>query len=127
MKVSKPAIIGLSVVILALAVFFVFTPTGKATGKYDDFAKCLTDSGVTFYGAWWCPHCQNQKKMFGSSFEYLNQIECEKVPNSSRGVTIDACKQANITGYPTWIFNDGTRVAGEMSFQQLSEKTGCEL
>ena len=33
-------------------------------GELDQFALCLGDKGAVFYGAFWCPHCQNQKKMF---------------------------------------------------------------
>jgi thiol-disulfide isomerase/thioredoxin len=43
---------------IALAVWVYTSP-----GKYDEFAKCLTDNGAKFYGAFWCPHCQAQKKM----------------------------------------------------------------
>ena len=27
-------------------------------GKYDTFASCIKESGALFYGAFWCPHCQ---------------------------------------------------------------------
>jgi len=30
--------------------------------KHDAFARCLTDRGVKMYGAFWCPHCVEQKK-----------------------------------------------------------------
>ena len=46
--------------------------------KLDDFAKCLTQKSVVMYGAYWCPHCQAQKKLFGSSFKYVNYVECTK-------------------------------------------------
>ena len=28
------------------------------------------------YGAYWCPHCQAQKKVFGESFQYVPYVEC---------------------------------------------------
>jgi hypothetical protein len=31
----------------------------STAGKYDNFAKCLTEKGVEMYGASWCSHCQN--------------------------------------------------------------------
>ena len=30
-------------------------------GKLDVFARCLKEKQAVFYGAFWCPHCQNQK------------------------------------------------------------------
>lgn len=96
----------------------------RQPGKYDDFAKCLGDKGAKFYGAFWCPHCQNQKGMFGKSKKYLPYIECS-LPSGS-GQT-DICKEQKIDGYPTWEFADGSREGGEVVLSRLSEKTGCAL
>ena len=43
-------------------------------GKYDSFAQCLKDKGATFYGAFWCPHCQAQEKDFQASIQILENI-----------------------------------------------------
>jgi hypothetical protein len=94
------------------------------SGVYDSFAQCLTNKGVKFYGAFWCSHCQNQKKMFGSSAEYLPYIECSKP--DGRSLT-DACTEAKITSFPTWQLPDGTRREGEAPLALLAEQTGCEL
>jgi len=74
-------------------------PSGSAA-NYDALAKCLTDKGVKMYGAYWCPHCQNQKKAFGDSFQYINYIECADGQNGQTQI----CKDNGITGYPTWEF-----------------------
>lgn len=90
------------------------------------FAQCLADKGVKFYGAYWCPHCQAQKKVFGSrAASKLNYIECA-VPGNNSDQT-QTCKDANITSYPTWIFADGSRETGEKSLDDLAEKSGCSL
>src|SRR5271157_3119677 len=44
--------------------------------KDDGFARCLTERGVKMYGAWWWPHCIEQKEAFGASFEYAAYVEC---------------------------------------------------
>lgn len=93
-------------------------------GKYDAFAKCLEDKEATFYGAFWCPHCRNQKAMFGKSAEYLPYVECSTSDGKGQ---LQICREQNITGYPTWEFADGTRESGELSLKRLSEKTGCSL
>jgi hypothetical protein len=95
-------------------------------GKYDDLAKCLKDKGAVFYGAFWCPHCQNQKATFGKSAKYLPYVECS-LP-SGQGIT-NECKAREdiIKGYPTWLFPDGTTMSGEISLEVLAERTSCPL
>lgn len=90
---------------------------------YDTFAQCLGDAGAKFYGAYWCPHCQAQKKLFQNSTK-LPYVECSK-PNGQAQTQI--CIDKKITGYPTWEFKDGSRADGEQTFAQLSEKTGCAV
>src|SRR5512143_3304835 len=53
--------------------------------QYDGFAQCLKDRGVRMYGAWWCPHCQEQKEKFGeASFKLAPYVECG-VPGDIKG------------------------------------------
>ena len=93
-------------------------------GKFDAFASCLKDSGATFYGAFWCPHCENQKAMFGNSARLLPYVECSTPDARSQ---LSYCTQKGVGGYPTWEFNDGSRETGEVPLSKLAEKTGCEL
>lgn len=97
----------------------------SAPSKYDDFAKCLTAKGVKMYGAFWCPHCINQKNAFGSSFQYLDYQEC--TIDGQRNSFAQACKDAGIEGYPTWKFSNGTSKAGEVPFEDLASLSGCAL
>ncbi|OGZ62882.1 MAG: hypothetical protein A3C58_00465 [Candidatus Staskawiczbacteria bacterium RIFCSPHIGHO2_02_FULL_34_10] len=112
-------------IILAIGagVYFLIKQNNQP-GRLDDFAKCIKDKGAKFYGAFWCSHCQNQKSLFGKSEKYLPYIECS-TPDS-RG-QLEVCKQANIQGYPTWEFPDGSRQEGEISLKELSDKLGCPL
>ncbi len=98
--------------------------TNQLTGKYDDFAKCLKDKGAVFYGAFWCSHCNNQKKAFGSAVEFLPYVECSTPDGKGQ---LQVCVDKNIEGYPTWVFPDGSRQSGEVPFETLSSKTGCTL
>jgi len=45
---------------------------GASAGTYDTLAQCIADSGAKFYGAFWCPHCQNQKQAFGSAANHCH-------------------------------------------------------
>ena|SRR3989344_7537978 len=70
------------------------------TEDKDNFAKCLTEKGFVMYGAYWCPHCQNQKLAFGDSFKYIKYIECTE--------EVKLCIDKNIKGYPTWLLGATT-------------------
>lgn len=90
----------------------------------DAFATCIADSGATFYGAFWCPHCSDQKKEFGDSKDLLPYVECD--PNG-QNANPQACQAAGVEQYPTWVFADGTKVSGLQSFDELSKATSCPL
>ena len=123
MKKAKTIWITLIVLIVIGGGVYLLAREAKKPGVYDTLAQCITDSGAKFYGAWWCPHCQAQKAMFGKSGKKLPYIECQ---TQSRQLT-DECIAADIEGYPTWIFADGTRQTGEHTIEALAEKTNCEL
>lgn len=97
---------------------------GATPGKLDTFAQCLKDEGAVFYGAFWCSHCQNQKKMFGRSAKILPYVECS-TPDGKRQFPV--CVEKKIEGYPTWEFADGSRESGEVPLEKLAQKTGCVL
>jgi len=98
--------------------------TNTQPSALDSFAQCVTDAKATFYGAFWCPHCQAQKKLFGRSERLLPYVECS-TPDS-KGQT-QVCIDKKITGYPLWEYADGTRASGQQTLAQLAEKTGCTL
>ena len=95
---------------------------GKKPGGHDKLAQCIKDSGAKFYGAFWCPHCQATKALFGKSAKLLPYIECSDTNQKQ----LPICNTAEIKGYPTWIFSDGTRVSGEKTLDELAEKTNCQ-
>ena len=57
--------------------------------KYDSFAKCLARKQAKMYGLYWCPHCIEQKEMFGDAFHNVPYVECA-IKGSSELST--ACK-----------------------------------
>ena len=125
----KKKIISIVISVIILAAIVILTiyltkPKNPILSRMDEFAICISDKGAKMYGAYWCPHCINQKESFAGSWQHINYIECS-LPNKQG--QIDACKNAEIEGYPTWEFSDGSRVSGEMTFQELSEKTGCQI
>ena len=118
----------LIIVLALMAIFGVIiyqskTGTVVASGDgLEEFAKCLTDAGAKFYGATWCSHCQAQKGEFGAAFKFVDYVECAEGNGQA-----EVCEEAGITGYPTWIFGDGSKKMGEVPLKELGEKTGCSL
>jgi len=117
---------GIVAVAILAAAFVLFTDTTQPVpaGKYDSFASCIKDSGTTFYGAFWCPHCQAQKAMFGTAAKNLPYVECSTPDGNAQ---LQVCKDADVSSYPTWQFPDGSREVGEVPLAKLAEKTGCAL
>jgi len=115
--------VAVAVLIVAWAIYY-FAYYRKPVSTLDWFAKCTNKSGARMYGAWWCPHCQDQKELFGYAFQYVNYVECSAPGQRTEN---DTCKQAGIKNFPTWQFSDGTRAEGTLHLQALGEKTGCKL
>ncbi|HEY4511928.1 MAG TPA: thioredoxin domain-containing protein [Candidatus Paceibacterota bacterium] len=111
-------------IIIVLIVAGLFTYSAMTPGKYDTFATCLKDKGATFFGAFWCPHCQNQKKLFGKSASKLQYVECS-TPDGQQQLPV--CIEKKVASYPTWEFADGSRLTGEVALATLAEKTSCVL
>ena len=113
--------------LLIVAAFAVAYYLGyRSQHKYDAFARCLKDRNVKMYGAWWCPHCVEQKEKFGASFEYAPYVECG-VKGDLKGKN-PVCQDAGITHFPTWQFPPtGERVERVFSLEELSDRTGCSL
>jgi glutaredoxin len=112
------------IIIIALGMFFISGGEKYSTEEIDRFAKCLTENDVVMYGTFWCPHCAKTKKMFGSSFKHVKYVECDPRGDNEQSIL---CLEKEIESYDTWEFNDGSRVIGEPSFEELGEKSGCEI
>lgn len=100
----------------------IVATSSTAPGMYDTLAQCIADSGAKFYGASWCGHCKDQKDEFGSSAYLLPYVECATATGQTQ-----ICEDKKITGYPTWIFKDGSTLSGKREIKELAEKTGCVL
>jgi len=113
----------LGLVLIPIAIYSVAVTGPAGSGKFDRLAQCLTDSGAKMFGAYWCAHCQSQKRLFGKSFVKIKYIECS-LPGGQEQT--QECKDAGINGYPTWQFGDGSRLEGEISPETLAEKSNCK-
>ncbi len=88
-------------------------------------AQHLADINAKMYGAWWCPHCHDQKQLFGKeAAKIFPYIECD--PEGQNPQT-DLCRATEgVTGFPTWEINgefySGTQTLGTLA--DLSGYTG---
>jgi thiol-disulfide isomerase/thioredoxin len=117
---SKQSIFGtflVVVVVLVGGLALFMSKQASAPSKYDDLAKALKDKGAQFYGAFWCPHCQAEKALFGKAVQYLPYIECSNPDRSQTPV----CTDAKVESYPTWKFKDGITVNSK------SAPTACNV
>ena len=84
-------------------------------------AQHLKQVGAKMYGSFTCPHCQNQKQLFGKeAASQLNYIECHPEGKNAR---TNLCQAANIQGLPTWEIN-GQFYQGEKTLQELADLSG---
>jgi len=114
--------IGIVVLIVLAVGASIFIKPGAS--NLEPFAQCLKDKGAVFYGAFWCPHCQRTKAMFGSAASLLPYTECSTPDGKAQ---LQVCIDKKIESYPTWEFADGSRLTGERTLQELAEKTSCTL
>lgn len=108
-----------AVLVIAYAAFWYHN-----NHRYDAFAKCLASSHTKMYGLYWCPHCAEQKAMFGKSFQFVPYVEC--AIKGTHDLTPE-CKAAGVKLFPSWQFGSNPPVEGVFPMQELSDKTGCSL
>ena len=93
----------------------------------DPLDKCIADKGIKEYGAFWCPNCAKQEKMFEDSYDIIMDmgvyVECDARGDNEQSAL---CIEKGIKGYPTWEFQDGTSLQGVMELHTIAEKAGCE-
>ncbi|MEI7890568.1 MAG: hypothetical protein WCI36_01230 [bacterium] len=122
-KNIKITLLATAIVVLFLFVKYYKAPDLTSSANADLLAQCIKANGAKFYGASWCSHCQNQKKLLGNS-KNIPYIECSAPDGKSQ---LPICTENKIEGYPTWVFADGTRQSGEISLEELAKKTNCNL
>lgn len=116
MKKENLAYLAAFAVLLVVAAYSIINWV-TAPGSYDDFAECLTEKGIVMYGTDWCPHCKEQKALFGKSFSFVDYRNCD--------FSKEECDAAGIKGYPTWVI-DGKKHPGVQTIEELSTLSGCD-
>lgn len=112
--------VGAALVAVVSGAFVFAGGPPPATPYQQALARHLTASGARFYGAYWCPHCQEQKEMFGSAAASLPYVECD-----SKGVNPrpERCEAAGVRAFPTWVIN-GEKREGVQPLDELARLSG---
>jgi uncharacterized membrane protein/glutaredoxin len=92
----------LAAAILApLGAAFIFAmPAGGGAGFEGALARHLRETGAVMYGAHWCPHCAEQKALFGDAAKDVPYVECAADAVNGRP---DLCEKAGVKVFPTWV------------------------
>ncbi len=122
---AKPLRAASLVAVVVLAAAFLLPqslgPAAKADAAYREaLARHLTAQGAVMYGAYWCPHCAEQKRLFGDAFRYVNYVECD--PGGSNPQP-QLCQQKGVRAYPTWEIG-GRMYEGTMTLEELANLSG---
>ncbi|MDB9526899.1 vitamin K epoxide reductase family protein [Oscillatoria sp. CS-180] len=85
-------------------------------------ANHLTDIDAKMYGAWWCPHCHDQKQLFGQeAAKAIPYVECAEDGQNSQ---TQLCRSVpEVEGFPTWEVN-GEFFVGAQSLETLADASG---
>jgi glutaredoxin len=87
-------------------------------------ARHLAKIGAKEYVAYWCPHCHEQKLLFGKEAyqEIKDTVKVECAPDGVKAQP-ELCKASKIEGFPTWIIN-GQSYSGVQNLEELAQVSG---
>ena len=74
--------------------------TSSTTVANSDLAQCLQEAQATLYTVSWSPETDRQLDILDEAVSGVTHIECEASEENEQ-----ACNQAGITTYPTWVLN----------------------
>lgn len=115
-----------AIVLVALLGVMHANASGLLFGQREDprlvaLAQHLDRTGAKYYGAFWCPNCQQQKDLFGPAQAHLPYVECN--PRGRSGGVALECVNNDIIAYPTWIIR-GQRYTEVLSTDELAQRSG---
>jgi hypothetical protein len=115
-ETNNSRIIIFAVVMVAIiAMMFIVIRGSSTSGKYDSFAQSLAKEGVAFYGAFWCPHCQQQEQWLDATRQKLAAEDLYKECSNPDQSQTQICIDKKIESYPTWTFPKGISVTSTVN------------
>jgi uncharacterized membrane protein/glutaredoxin len=95
-------------------------PIAAVSGEAElQLAQHLKEVGATMYGAWWCPHCHDQKELFGRpAAKVFPYVECAA---DGQNPQPELCRsKEGVKGFPTWEIN-GEFYSGTQTLDTLAD------
>ena len=84
-------------------------------------AEHLTSTGAVMYSAYWCPHCHEQKELFGKqASDQLKVVECAPDGENNQA---DLCRSKALEAFPSWEIK-GSIDSGVKRLDTLAELSG---
>jgi len=94
--------------------------TTSSSSQKVKFAKYLSENNIIMYSAYWCPHCHDQKQLFGKeAVKELKIVECAKDGKDNQ---YELCQSKEIKGFPSWEIN-GEIYSGTRNLKELAIMT----
>jgi uncharacterized membrane protein/glutaredoxin len=98
-------------------------PISTQSGNAElQLAQHLSVIDAKMFGAWWCPHCHDQKQLFGQqAAKAIPYVECDE---GGQNPQVELCRSTEgVEGFPTWEIN-GEYLVGAQSLETLAEASG---
>ena len=128
LDLKQTVIYAVGVIILIVLVVFALLHTeseeAPKRAAQIELAQCVADSGSIFYGAFWCPHCAQQKSAFGIASKKLPYVECSTPDRSGQ---TEVCVDEEIRSFPTWKFPGGAVCTGFVSPEIVAHLSSCSI
>ncbi len=87
-------------------------------------ANHLKQKEAKMYGTYWCLACKGQKLAFGEkAFRQITYIECDPAGSNPQP---NLCRQANVTGFPTWEIDGKFTCQGGCTLDKLADISGYQ-
>jgi len=87
------------------------------------FAKFLRENNIVMYGAYWCPHCHDQKQLFGK--EAVKEFKVVECAQDGKDNNYKLCQTKGVEFFPSWEIN-GEIYSGTRDLNDLAIMTGYQ-
>jgi uncharacterized membrane protein/Zn ribbon nucleic-acid-binding protein len=112
-----------AVIVGTLHLYYSDLLSPREDPRLEPLAHHLTETGARYYGAYWCPACQQQNRLFRSAYEHLPYVECS--PEGRHGRPAAECVRAGVSNFPTWSVR-GRVYEGVIEPQDLARYSGFD-
>ena len=121
-SVAKTSLRWTGAFVLSASVLVGCATETQNTSYEAQLAQHLSESGAAMYGAYWCPHCADQKELFEGAVDQVPYVECAADGENAQP---QLCQEKGIQGYPTWEIN-GELYPGTRPLEELAELSGFQ-